>query len=647
MAFEGRLEDFSVVDVLQMLHLSKRDGRLVIHGQTGQAVMTLKGGYIISANHPVESLTVGRMLLDAGAVDPDSITHVLELQGQQGDAHKPLVAVLIDEGRIDEETGRQALTRLIEETLVEVVSWKKGAFTFEPGEVEAHDDFQHFPKHLNHSGVDIQHALMDAMQLLDERSQESERRTAPPSAAPADARPSSDRPSAPPSPEEEEELRRTPIASLLDVPVLDGAVSFDEEVDLRPSAPLGRKEPAAPASEQRSPAADPDTREVPVIVPTMATKAPLPSFAEPTFDEPAAVEAGGGELGQAALDEALEALDFSEDSLDLVLGVGYLERKLVAFSQDSVLKTGLFAAGQEVGIDVTLTAFEPEIAEKLQVFARQGASPVMVVDVQGRTQDNRWLQRSLSLIRRISLTNPEVSVVVVGGRESFFHEDLLRLGVRTILPRPALSDDRADYGLRAEKLAGQIIAAVDACFDGRRRQMLRLRQVREQLTVLLRRAHEIGEAREPTEVALVVLRFLADFVDRALVFLVEEGQLVGLGSFGVGGNGEDAASVARAMQIAIEAGSLVEEVVTRGEVFFGWCEDRFVIDQLLGHLGKPKPANVVLLPLRSSGQTRSLVLGDFGKRLPTSLEQETLELLALQAQLRLELEERAQRAGGE
>ena len=69
------------------------------------------------------------------------------------------------------DQGWQALERLIERTVLEVVSWKKGSFSFEVGRIVISDDFRHFPEGMAPKiSLDTQSLLMDAIRILDERN---------------------------------------------------------------------------------------------------------------------------------------------------------------------------------------------------------------------------------------------------------------------------------------------------------------------------------------------------------------------------------------------------------------------------------------------------------------------------------------------
>ena len=556
MTFKGHLEDFPIVDVLQLLHLSRRSGSLIVEGETGTARLTLNDGYIIGANHPSDVVTVGKILLDMGAIDLPALSNAIHLQESSGVDRKPLVSFLISMGLIDKETGWKALERLIEETLVELTGLKQGTFRFEVGDVSMSDDFHHFPASLDPGlGLDIQEALMEVMQILDERTE---------------------RPSVEPEP-----------------------------VDEHTKATIFPGQPASADEEGHV---------------TTASAGEVVSKAEK-------LEEARHNLFDALDDEAVKA----------IIERGYLERKVILFSNDGILNNDVLMKGREAGMDVTFTSFEAEVLEQVATQIQRGVHPIIVIDINGRKESEAWTKRSVSLIKRLAFTYPGLSVISLGGPTSFSYDEVFRSGVRAILPRFDLFDDSIDYRENVDRTVNTLLSSIDGIVTNRCELLEGLTEIRRQLSSLKKRVQEIKTLGQSPEVSLVVLKFLSEFLDRCVIFLIRPNELIGLGAFGVATEEEDASTFAMNLRIALDEDSLVTDVIDNGDVFYGETDDLLLRNTLYTRIPAPKSQKIVLLPLRAADETVALIYADFGDKGPALLQGEALEILSLQAGLALEL----------
>src|SRR3989339_918545 len=110
MPFEGNLEDLSIVDVIQMLHVSRKSGTLHIQGPGGQASISFRDGGIVAACHPNKEMNIGEILIEMGVIQREVVRQALELQqAHSEDNPQPLVSILIDQGWIDLGVGSKGL----------------------------------------------------------------------------------------------------------------------------------------------------------------------------------------------------------------------------------------------------------------------------------------------------------------------------------------------------------------------------------------------------------------------------------------------------------------------------------------------------------------------------------------------------------
>jgi len=170
-AFEGSLDKLSIVDVLQLLHISQRTGRLTLESGPKRARLWLKNGHIVSGEHPDDKVVTGQIVIAEGYASRDDVEAGLAEQKRQGSERRPLIATLVQTGKLQEAQGFQVLSKLVEQTILEVLRWTDGTFLFEVAEVNTSDSFHHLPTGVSAAvDLDTQRILMDAVRILDEQN---------------------------------------------------------------------------------------------------------------------------------------------------------------------------------------------------------------------------------------------------------------------------------------------------------------------------------------------------------------------------------------------------------------------------------------------------------------------------------------------
>lgn len=174
MSFTGDLDHLPIIDIVQLLHQTRKTGTLCLKSAKGESQLVFKDGYIVSANHHNNNIRIGRILTDMGAVTEESIESALHLQGA-GEERKPLIAILIETGQIDRKTAYKGLETLIELTIVEVLTWNEGTFTLDISAEVVSDEYRYFPEKLHEDLIlDTQNVLMDALRIYDERNRDGQ-----------------------------------------------------------------------------------------------------------------------------------------------------------------------------------------------------------------------------------------------------------------------------------------------------------------------------------------------------------------------------------------------------------------------------------------------------------------------------------------
>jgi hypothetical protein len=175
MSFTGELEHLPIVDILQLLHATRKSGILRLAGRKGESQLVLKDGYIVSANHLNSSVRIGKILVDLDIISSETLNLALQVQLRAGNDRKPLIVTLIEMEAVREEDAYKGLERLIELTLVEILTWKKGTFTLEACPATVSDTYRFYPERITSEvSVDTQGILMDTLRVFDEKMRDGE-----------------------------------------------------------------------------------------------------------------------------------------------------------------------------------------------------------------------------------------------------------------------------------------------------------------------------------------------------------------------------------------------------------------------------------------------------------------------------------------
>jgi Domain of unknown function (DUF4388) len=150
----GRLEEFSLVELLQAMGLSSNTGTLHLNhldGRTG--VVYFDSGAIVSCTElDTEALTLGGVLQQLNLVTVEQLEHAFELQ-----THDPLGKRigerLIDLDILSEDALNDALRTQALWTVRELGLWREGMYEFHPGE--------HVPADAAVLRIDYQRAVME------------------------------------------------------------------------------------------------------------------------------------------------------------------------------------------------------------------------------------------------------------------------------------------------------------------------------------------------------------------------------------------------------------------------------------------------------------------------------------------------------
>ena len=169
MSISGNLEDVSVAEVLQFVHIGRRTGTLVITSGEGRGEVGFHRGRIISAWSP-NAKKLGDLLLAKGLLERPQLDEALRLQESQR-PRRSLGKILVDSGLVRTPDLRKAVADQIEETVYQLVTWRQGSFEFAIDELRPVDDIGVYPGDiLPDINLNTQMLVLEALRIFDEKN---------------------------------------------------------------------------------------------------------------------------------------------------------------------------------------------------------------------------------------------------------------------------------------------------------------------------------------------------------------------------------------------------------------------------------------------------------------------------------------------
>ena len=137
-------------------------------------------------------------------------------------------------------------------------------------------------------------------------------------------------------------------------------------------------------------------------------------------------------------------------------------------------------------------------------------------------------------------------------------------------------------------------------------------------------------------VSLRIMEFVAERLDRGVLFLVRPNDLQGLGAFGHTADGDPLGPLASGLRLQLEKGSAFRRAIEQRTTLLCELGASPAEKELYARIGSPTPSDALLLPLISVGNVVALVYADNGTSHRDIKDIELLEVLARQAGLVLE-----------
>lgn len=156
---QGKIADFSIPDIFQLVSSQGKSGSLAISGGDRVTIFLFSGGRIVDVQPDRRELKflLGTLLRDAGYLTDSELKRFLSSQGTGG---KKIGEIILEKGKVSKEVLARYLVLQVKECLFDVLTLREGEYRFEGFAVR--------PAAWGGEPIRPDVLLMEGMQFLDE-----------------------------------------------------------------------------------------------------------------------------------------------------------------------------------------------------------------------------------------------------------------------------------------------------------------------------------------------------------------------------------------------------------------------------------------------------------------------------------------------
>lgn len=573
MSFAGDLEHLPIVDVIQLLHSTRKSGTLCLKSQKGESQLVFNDGYIVSANHVQNNVRVGQILVEMSAITPEQLEEALQLQKREQGERKPLIATLIEKGQIDREAAFTGLETLIEMTIVEVLTWSSGTFALDVDTTVISDEYRYFPEILKQEiHLNTQNVLMDALRIYDEKMRDGTLQTG---TFPAVHDPA---------------LTEQSGVITADVLGLDDLDRLEKKI---PDVFLGLKEyDASEIHRQR-------------------------------------IREAAPALAQNDQDRLLSLLqEYSDGTSSTAPPSPPPPLAVIVLSSDAFITHMVSTVCRHEGIFVFTTDDAANLDPIVEQSFAKELIPLLVIDAPQESEGPFSRRGVQELLLQKREKYPHIAILqLVSPRDCEFPLLAMQAGVRSVLSRPVSGEQQPAFVDNSVKFIKTFHLTLQKQYANSDQQILR--RFKECI-------YDLNSRQSLPEVAFVVLSFAAAMFERTITFVVRDNVLVAEKGFGIRGDRSAGATPPLLFNVPLDEPSVFQDTLRNGRYFYGQCNDAVLRTHLHAQIGTPHSPKMLLMPIKAMGRVIALIYGDFGDMAGSPLQIELLDIVARHAGLLLD-----------
>ncbi len=586
MAFTGDLEHLHIVDIIQLLHTTRKSGTFSVKGSRGESRIIFSNGYIVGASHLNNRICIGTVLVKMNAITLKDLEKALEVQKSAGNDRKPLIATLIELGKLRQEEALKGLRTLIEMTIVELIGWTKGTFTLDKEDIAVSPECSYpIGKMEQATGLDAQMVLMDALRIFDER--EHDRQSG------------------------------------------KHVLSYEELfADVIPSDGAEEKSSVLTAEDLGLADLDHLERKIPQFLPVNEIFNPLEIHRQKIRETLADFSAEEQEAFVSFLGKSKVRISPHDGS---ARQEGRAQA-LILFSEDEFIKHSVMTICKNEGVLVFATDGEEELDRIIAQCLLIKTLPILVFDNPEMSEGILSEEKIVSLRRQVKERYPQVSTIQMASPLDYTSTlQSYRDGIRAVFPKPS-KEAKATFIEDAIKFLETFKSYIKGFFH----EQKDLGATDNQLSKIKDRILALRDIHEPPDVSFALLQSVAEIFERSITFIVRPTELIGERALGVHAERDREPASAARLKIPLTRPSVFRDVIEKGQFFYGESDDEVLKEHLFTGIGVPLRQTIILLPMKSRGKIMTLTYGDFGRKEVSPVQSDVLVILANQAGLVVE-----------
>ncbi len=168
MSLAGHLNDLPLPDLLQIVAMAEKTGRLDLTTREGEGLIVFRGGRIIYAASNAAREALGSILVCRRLVSEAVLRQALERQYRSREERR-LGSILVQMGALSTEALEAVIFEQIEKVIGELARWHDGYFKFEAMDIPDHGEISVDAREfLVESGLSTQRVALEFSRLADE-----------------------------------------------------------------------------------------------------------------------------------------------------------------------------------------------------------------------------------------------------------------------------------------------------------------------------------------------------------------------------------------------------------------------------------------------------------------------------------------------
>ncbi|PLY01505.1 MAG: hypothetical protein C0622_07160 [Desulfuromonas sp.] len=565
MPLTGELEHLPIIDVVQLIHSTRKSGTLNVYSRKGEGQLVFKDGRIIRASHSHEKLKIGNVLVDNKIITDEQLQKALDIQKHAGKERKPLIATLYDHCDLTGDEAYKGLEMLIILIIVEMISWSRGVFSLDVDELsEAADNY--LPKSVLDFYLDTQMVLMDALRIFDEKvhAGEIEILDEPLEDFPLD--------NLPLEISEGEEIEDDTEEDQNDTRISEEILGLDDLDNVKRKKPHVFKvlEAFDPAQIHRQ-VIDGALVEVPP-----EDKEQLGAYLE--------------HISSSAGDHAMPATK---------------SQAVILYTWDEFFQHAIMTVSKKEGVLVFSTSQRQDLESLIDRALYKYLEPILVFGTPAENVDGFNQQELTQTRSELQNKYPHLEVLQFASPKDFsFSLRALHDGVRAVFPSPSLIDVPDAFADNMIEVLNSYQAYLHGCCNEERKR---------QFAILRNGLAGLKALKTAPEISLQLLQIVGEYFDRALTLIVDRTDLIAERNIGISGDRKMGIGAAMKFRIPIRKDSSLWDVINSGDAYFGTTEDSAIKELIYAEIGAPTDSTYMLLPLRCNERTITITYADFGR----------------------------------